>query len=198
MPSLLEIFAVVTSAACTWLLARNKPLGWWIGLAAVAAYAVVFYQVRLYAEVGIQVVYFVTSLQAIYLWLYGGPQKHQRPVSHVPRRWLGATLVVAVVATWALYALLVAMRGAAPVWDAITAVMSLVAHVYLMGRYVESWYVWIAVDVIYVPLYASRGLMLTAVLYAAFLLISIHGLMTFRRIYREQQVLPGAPQPAAQ
>jgi nicotinamide mononucleotide transporter len=185
----LEIFAVVTSAACTWLLAKNKPLGWWIGLVGVTAYAVVFYRVRLFAEVGIQVVYFVTSLQAIWIWLHGGRQKKERPIGRLTLRWALITLVVAALATWGLYELLVALRGAVPFWDALTAVMSLVAHAYLMFRIVENWWVWIAVDVIYIPLYASRGLYLTSVLYFAFLIMSIYGLINFLRIYREQQAL---------
>lgn len=191
------MFAVATSAACTWLLAKNKPLGWWVGLIGVAAYAVVFYRVRLFAEVGIQVVYFVTSLQAIWIWLHGGRQKKERPIGRLTLRQALVTVAVAALATWGLYELLVALRGAVPFWDALTAVMSLVAHAYLMFRIVENWWVWIAVDVIYIPLYASRGLYLTSVLYFAFLIMSIYGLINFLRIYREQQALratdPAAP-----
>jgi nicotinamide mononucleotide transporter len=188
----LEIFAVVTSAGGTWLLAKNRPLGWWVGLVGIAAYAVVFYHVRLFAEVGIQVVYFVTSLQAIWIWLHGGRWKHERPVGRIPPRWALLTLLAAVLATWGLYELLVVLRGAVPFWDALTAVMSLVAHAWLMFRIVENWWVWIAVDVIYIPLYASRGLYLTSLLYVAFLLMSIYGLLNFLRIYREQQTARGA------
>jgi len=67
-------------------------------------------------------------------------------------------------------------------------VLSLVAHVYLMGRYVESWYVWIAVDVIYIPLFASRGLYLTSGLYAAFLGMAVVGLRNFQQIHRAQSM----------
>lgn len=188
----LEIFAVVTSAGGTWLLAKNRPLGWWVGLVGIATYAVVFYRVRLFAEVGIQVVYFITSLQAIWIWLYGGGRKHERPVGRITPRWALLTLLAAVLATWGLYELLVVLRGAVPFWDALTAVMSLVAHAWLMFRIVENWWVWIAVDVIYIPLYASRGLYLTSLLYVAFLLMSIYGLLNFLRIYREQQTARGA------
>jgi nicotinamide mononucleotide transporter len=183
----LESFAVVTSAGGTWLLAKNKPLGWWVGLVGIVVYAIVFYRVRLFAEVGIQAVYFVTSLQAIWIWLHGGQQKKERPVGRITLRWALVTLVAAALATWGLYELLVVLRGAVPFWDAVTAVMSLVAHIYLMLRIVENWWVWIAVDVIYIPLYASRGLHLTSVLYGAFLIMSIYGLINFLRIYREQK-----------
>lgn len=186
----LEIFAVLTSAGGTWLLARNSPLGWWIGLVGIVLYGFVFYQARLFAEIGLQVVYFVTSLQAIYIWLHGGEKKRERPLSRISLRWVLITVVLAALALWGLYELLIVLRGAVPFWDALTTIMSLVAHIYLMFRVVENWYVWIAVDIIYIPLYASRGLYLTSALYVAFLIMAIYGLFNFQRLYREQTPSP--------
>ena len=185
--SLLEAAGVVAYAWSVWLLAKNRPLGWWVGLVGVTLYAIIFFQVQLYAEVGIQAFYFVTSLQAIYIWLRVGQRREQRPVGRVPWRWIAATVVLGVGAVFGLQALLIALRGAVPFWDALTTVLSLIAHLYLMGRFVESWYVWIAVDIIYVPLYASRGLAVTSGLYVVFLIMAIYGLITFLRTYREQR-----------
>lgn len=185
--SLLEAVAVVTYAWSVWLLAQNKPLGWWVGLVAFMLYAAGFYQVRLYAEVGIQAVYFITSLQAIYLWLRGGENHTGRPVGRVPIRWLLLTALLGVLSVYGLREGLIAIRGAAPFWDALTTILSLIAHFYLMGRYLESWYVWIAVDIIYVPLYASRELYVTSALYLVFLAMAINGLWNFWGIYLEQQ-----------
>lgn len=186
--SVLETVAVVTYAWSVWLLAKNNPLGWWIGLVGTALYGVVFYQAKLYAEVGLQVFYFVTSLQAIYIWLRGGQNHTEKPVGHISRKGLILTVILAIASIFALRSLLIAIRGAAPFWDALTTVMSLVAHLYLMGRLVESWYLWITVDVIYVPLYASRHLYLTSILYAVFGLMALSGLKNFQRIDREQQL----------
>jgi nicotinamide mononucleotide transporter len=186
--SVLETVAVVTYAWSVWLLAKNNPLGWWIGLVGTALYGVVFYQAKLYAEVGLQVFYFITSLQAIYIWLRGGRNHAEKPVGHISRKGLILTIILAIASVFALRSLLIAIRGAAPFWDALTTVMSLVAHLYLMGRLVESWYLWITVDVIYVPLYASRQLYLTSILYAVFGLMALSGLRNFQRIDREQQL----------
>jgi len=184
--TLLEATGVVAYAWSVWLLAKNRPAGWWVGLVGCALYAVIFYNVRLYAEVMIQVFYFVTSLQAIYIWLRGGANKTERPVSRLPAPWLIGTGVAVITGTLVLRGILIELRGAAPFWDALTTVLSLTAHLYLMGRFVESWYLWVAVDTIYVPLYASRELYVTSILYAFFLLMAANGLRNFRRAYREQ------------
>jgi nicotinamide mononucleotide transporter len=186
--TLLETVAVVTSAWTTWLLANNRVLGWWIGLVAVVFYGVVFYRVRLFAEVVLQGIYFVTSLQAIFIWLRGGAEHQGRPVGRMPARWNVLAAVLVILSTLAVWRVLTAVRGAAPFWDALTMVLSLVAHLYLMGRYVDSWYIWIIVDIIYIPLFASRGLFLTAGLYAAFLAMAVVGLRNFQEIYLAQRI----------
>ena len=94
------------------------------------------------------------------------------------------------VGTWALREILLAVNGAAPFWDAATTVLSLAAQ-YLLGRKrVENWLLWIAADLIYIPLYLSRALPLTAVLYAAFLAMCLIGWRDWRRSLQEKAGKP--------
>jgi len=185
---LIEAIAAIASGWSVWLLAKNNSLGWWIGLIGVIAYAAVFYQVKLYGEVAIQFFYLITSLQAIYIWLRGGENSTEKPVCRISQRWLILTAVLVTVAVFGLRTVLVSLGGAAPFWDALTTILSAIAQLYLMERYLESWYLWIVADTIYVPLYASRGLYLTSILYAIFWLMAIYGLQNFQRIYSEQKL----------
>ncbi len=181
-----EAVAVVATAWSVWLLALNLAVGWWVGLVGVSAYGVVFVEQRLFAEVGLQVVYFVTSLQAIWIWLRGGERRAERPVRHVPRAWVAPTAIALVASTGALVGLLTWARGAAPLLDALVTTLSLAAHVYLMLRLVESWHLWIAVDALAAPLYAWRGLYLSSALYVVLGLLAWRGLRTFQRAARER------------
>lgn len=189
----LEVAAVAVSALSVWLLARNNPLGWWLALLGVTLYGVVFYRTRLFAEVGIQIVYFLTSLKAISIWLKGGEKQTAKPVSRASKRLMTLTLALSVVGVLVLRWILVELRGAAPFWDAATTVISLSAHLYLMERYVESWHQWVAVDIIYVPLYASRELYLTSGLYAVFLVMATYGLFNFQRLWKKQRMVADSP-----
>lgn len=186
--NLIEAIAAIASGWSVWLLAKNNSLGWWIGLIGVIAYAAVFYQVKLYGEVAIQFFYLITSLQAIYIWLRGGENSTEKPVCRISQRWLILTAVLVTVAVFGLRTVLISLGGAAPFWDALTTILSAIAQLYLMERYLESWYLWIVADTIYVPLYASRGLYLTSILYAIFWLMAIYGLQNFQRIYSEQKL----------
>ncbi len=185
----IEAIAAITSAWSVWLLGKNLVIGWWIGIAGVALYAIVFYRVQLYGEVAIQLFYLVTSLQAIYIWLRGGQNQTEKPIERISKKKAIGTFFLATVLVLTLQAALTKLGGAAAFWDALTTILSLTAHLYLMQRYLESWYIWILVDTIYVPLYASRELYLTSGLYAVFFIMAAIGLYNFRKSYLEQQRL---------
>ncbi|NEP43424.1 MAG: nicotinamide mononucleotide transporter [Okeania sp. SIO2H7] len=177
----IESIAAITSAWSVWLLGKNLVIGWWVCIVGAIAYAIVFDRARLYGEVAIQLFYLVTSLQAIYIWLRGGKDRTEKPIERISRKKAIATFFLAIVLVLTLQAVLSKLGGAAPFWDALTTILSLTAHLYLMQRYLESWYIWILVDTIYVPLYASRELYLTSGLYAVFLVMAAIGLYNFRK-----------------
>lgn len=184
--SLLEAFGVVFFAWSVWLLAENNALGWWVSLIGVALYIVIFYQARLYGEILIQAFFFVTGIQGIYLWLKGGEGSSEKPISKVSQRVVFISVIAAIVCFFILRLVLIKLNGAAPIWDAATTVIAFVAQIYLINRWIENWYLWIVVDIIYLPLYLSRGLYFTSVMYAFLLILSIQGLLNFKRLYHSQ------------
>ena len=73
----------------------------------------------------------------------------------------------------------------APFIDSIILAFSVLGQLLLMDRRVESWWCWLLVNTIAVPLYASRGLNVTAVLYAAFWINAVVSLRHWQRLAGE-------------
>jgi nicotinamide mononucleotide transporter len=73
------------------------------------------------------------------------------------------------------------MKDASPWLDAVTTALSLAAQFLLNRKLLEHWLFWILADAVYVYLYVSRGLFLTAVLYATFGGLCLAGLRTWRK-----------------
>src|SRR5207248_111226 len=65
--------------------------------------------------------------------------------------------------------------AALPFWDAGTTVFSLVAQWLTAQKAIESWPLWIAIDIVYVGIYIAKDLDLTAVLYAIFIALAFYG-----------------------
>lgn len=90
-------------------------------------------------------------------------------------------LIISAIATAILTQVLIIVNDSAPFLDAVTTVLSLAAQFLLTKKYIQNWYFWITADVIYVYLYFSRGLSLTAILYGIFLTMCIVGLIKWQK-----------------
>jgi len=177
---LTESFGFVTGAVCVWLVTRGNIWNWPVGIANNIFFAILFFKARLYADLGLQGVYLIMGVYGWWFWLRGGPRESRLPVSRTSRReWLviGGFILFG---TFGLRHLLIAINGAAPFWDALTTILCLAAQYLLCRKRLENWFLWIAADIIYVPLFLSRNLPLTALLYAGFLALCIHGLRKWK------------------
>lgn len=182
-----EVVAFVTGAWCVWLTVKENIWNWPIGLANATFSGIVYFQARLFADSVLQGVYFVVGLFGWYWWLFGGQNRTELRVERAPARELAVTFAVGYTATFAIYMLLKHFNGAAPVLDAVLTSFSLVAQFLLTRKYLENWIVWIAVDLVYIPWLASRGLFLMALLYGVFLVLAIIGLFDWWEKWKAQQ-----------
>ncbi|RYD22075.1 MAG: nicotinamide riboside transporter PnuC [Verrucomicrobiaceae bacterium] len=176
-----EACGFVTGAVCVWLVTRGNIWNWPIGILNNLFFAYLFFRARLFADMGLQGVYLVLGIWGWWQWLHGGKDRSRLEVTHATRaEWTGITLFLTL-GTWGLREILIAVNGAAPMWDSLTTTLCLAAQYLLCRKRFENWFLWIVADIIYVPLYIHRHLPLTAVLYAGFILLCIIGLSRWRK-----------------
>jgi nicotinamide mononucleotide transporter len=173
--------AVAFGVLAVWLTVRQNIWCWPTGLVNVGLYIFVFGQARLYADMGLQVVYVILCLYGWYEWLHGGEDRGVLRVSRSPRLQLMALGLGGVAFATGLGTWLARHTDAAiPAWDASTTSFSLVAQYLQTRKRIENWILWIAVDVVYVGMYVYKQLYPTAGLYAVFLVLAVLGLRQWR------------------
>jgi nicotinamide mononucleotide transporter len=180
--SVIELVGAITGVWCVWLVARQNLWNWPIGIANNLAFLLLFTTAGLYADAGLQVVYVLLALYGWWNWVFGGSRRGELPVRLTSRsEWIGLAVggVVALGALWELLAR--ATDSTVPWWDAVTTVLSLLATYGQTRKLYESWWFWIAADVLYIPLYGYKGLWVTAVVYVVFLVLCVRGLVRWRR-----------------
>jgi nicotinamide mononucleotide transporter len=164
----LELAANIFTAAAIVLAGRNNVHTWWTGIVGTALFGALFAQNRLYADVALQVFFVITGLLGWYKWLRGRDGE-ALPVTHAGMPSMLWILPLGLGATAAYGAMLHHFTNAyAPFPDSAVLVFSIIGQILMMQRRVENWGFWLLVNTIAVPLYFSRGLHLTAVLYAGF------------------------------
>lgn len=189
-----ELLGFITGGVCVALTVRRSVANFPVGIANSVFFLVLFASAQLWADSGLQVLYVVLGFVGWWQWLYGNTRRTPLVVRSAGRQELIWCLAFVVLGTAALYVLLRAVHDAAPFLDALTTCISLAAQWLLNSKRIESWYFWIAADCIYVPLYLSRGLNLTAAVYVLFLALCVAGLRAWRR---EQADLVHAATPTA-
>lgn len=186
---IIEWIAVIAGFACVILNSLENIWGWPIGLVTVGLYIFIFFDVRLYADVALQVFFFGACVYGWYHWLYGGEKKDDLPITKsTPREW-GIYLILGVLGLIVIGFLFDTFTDAELAYlDAYTTSFSLVAQVLLARKKIENWLIWIAVDIIAIGIYYYKGLNPTAFLYAGYLVIATFGYFNWRRKMEVQVV----------
>lgn len=197
--SVVEVIGFGTGALCVYGVARQRIWNWGVGLINNAAFGLLFFGVGLYADMALQGIFASIAVYGWWTWARGGSGTGDLPVRRATRGEVGSLTAAAGLGTVAVALLLRhGTDSAVPVWDSMVLTLSLVATYGQAQKLLSSWYVWILVDLISVPLYLSRGLVLTAVLYVGFTALCVMGLVGWTRSMRAGQVPAPSPAPQAQ
>ena len=190
----LEIIAALVGALSVWLSVRQNIWSWPTAIVNVVLYALVFYEAKLYADMGLQVVYAILSIYGWYEWLYGGAGRTELRVTRTAPR-LGLLLALIAAAGSVVLGLFLHHEtdAALPFMDSFLSSTSLVAQWMMTKKLLENWAVWIGVDVLYVGMFIFKGLFLTSALYAVFLALAIKGFIDWRRSMSAEAELTPAP-----
>jgi nicotinamide mononucleotide transporter len=185
---MLEWFGVFTGILCVWLAAKNNIYNWPIAVVSVVIYIFIFFESKLYADMGLQFYFLIMNFYGWYYWSKNKNNKQaESPVSLITKKEIMLSIAGVVVFTAVLGFLLHKNTDASfPFVDSFCTACSLIAQIFLARKVLQNWLIWIFVDIIYVGVYVSKDLYATAFMYALYVYIASVGYFDWRRIYREQ------------
>ncbi|MRS19131.1 nicotinamide riboside transporter PnuC [Enterobacteriaceae bacterium RIT692] len=209
--SWIEAVGTIAGLLCIWLASLEKIINYFFGLINVTLFAVIFFQIQLYASLLLQLFFFVANVYGWYAW----SRQTANNETELQIRWLprskalgwGAACVVAI-ALMTLYidpvfafltktavgimqsvGLNVAMPqlqpDAFPFWDSCMMVLSIVAMILMTRKYVENWLLWVVINVISVMIFARQGVYAMSLEYAILTLIALNGSRLWMQSARE-------------
>ena len=180
--TLFELASALISAWAVWLTAKRKPWCWPIGLVSVVFYLWVFIDAKLYSDALLQVAFAVMIVYGWNRWLHHMDDDGRVKLAALAPKSALIHMVIGVLGALLLGAAMHYWTNAALPWlDAALTAFSLVAQWWQAKRHIAAWWMWIAVDVIYVGEYIYKSLLITSVLYAGFVVLAVVGLRSWRR-----------------
>lgn len=166
----------------TFFASRNSLHTWWTGIAACSLFLITFFQVRLYADVTLQIFFIATSIYGWIYWKKGGKNKSQLPITKINLKLFLLFLFLSIVVSLFYGFLLLKLTNASyPFWDSAILTFSILGQFLIMNRKIENWYCWFIADSIAIPLYFLKGLHLTSLLYTSLLCIGVYGYFNWRK-----------------
>ena len=183
--SWIEVIGFVTGAACVYGVAKQKLWNWPVGILNNVAFIILFLGAGLYGETVLQVIFAAVAVYGWFNWVRGSSAteaSNDLPIRDATGKevLLGAGATLAGTAAVAMI-LTHGTDSQVPWPDAFVLTASLVATYWQAKKIFQHWFVWILIDVVSIPLYFSRGLALTAILYIGFLALCIYGLSGWKR-----------------
>jgi nicotinamide mononucleotide transporter len=185
--SLTEILGFITGAVNVWLLARQNIWNWPVGLANNGFYVAVFLAAGLYGDAGLQLVYITLGIYGWWTWAHPGARAGLEVTRTPGTTWIWLLPATAAAAVGFAFFLKRFTDSTVPGWDGFTTALSLAAIYGQTRKYLESWWLWILADLIYIPLYVYKHLWLTSGLYFVFLLLCVMGLREWGKALRARE-----------
>ncbi len=179
---IVEIIAVVLGLVSVYLVTRQNVWCYPLGIVSVFIYIFIFYEVKLYADMGLQVFFIVLQAYGWYEWLYGGEGRTELNVEWGSKRMYLFTAIFIASATALLGYVLHSLTDASlPYVDSFLAVLSMAAQWMMAKKYIENWILWVIVNIGSIGMYSFKGLYFTTFLYVVYFGLAILGYMEWKR-----------------
>lgn len=198
----LDITTTVLGLAYIWLEYRTSIWMWAVGFVMQALGIVLYYEKGLYADCGMEFYYIAMTVYGFINWKFLKPRRlakqgtaelEEAPITHFKRSlivpWTALTLVI-----WATlwYWLSHWTDSRVPIADSFTTALSIVGIWALAHKFLEQWFIWIAVDVVTCCLYFYKDIPFKASLYGLYTVIAVFGYLKWRRLMKNEAIKAAA------
>jgi nicotinamide mononucleotide transporter len=178
--SWLEGIAVIFGIASVFYSMRENIWVYPTGLISTLIYVWICFQYKLYGDMGINAYYFSMSIYGWYVWTHPKGDQSVLPVTWLSSKgWIMAALIFLVSFAAISQVLINLTDSDVPYWDSFTTASAFVGMWLMAKKKVENWYFWLLTDLVSVPLYFYKGLVLTSFQYLVFTILAALGLIAW-------------------
>ena len=182
----LDIVTTILGLAYILLEYKASLWMWLVGFLMQVLGIVLYYQKGLYADCGMEFYYLSMTVYGYWKWVHGSVTKQALPIRHFPSK-LVLPWTLLILGIWGIidWLLVTFTNSNVPLADSFTTALSIVGIWALAHKYLEQWFIWIAVDVVTCGLYFYKDIPFKASLYGLYVIIAILGWFKWRQMMRQ-------------
>lgn len=186
--SYVEFIGTLFGLVSVYYASRANILTWSIGIVNEILMFILFFQVQLYADMFLQVYFFVVTLYGWYQWNRNTSENKISAISLKNRIKLG--IIIAMGSFLMGYLInnihlylpqYFKVQAAFPYIDSFVMVLSIVGCILLAKKKIENWYLWLVVNAICIVLYFKKEVYFLSLEYVIFLLLAYYGLYHWKK-----------------
>ena len=178
----LEVVAVLFGLLSVWFAKKENILVYPTGIISVLIYVYICLFAGLYADMGINAFYFVMSVYGWYKWTRKDNRDRVIPISRNNTMQHMISIAGTVAFFFILrYVLTNFTDSTVPNWDSATTAIFIVGMWLMALKKIENWIFWIIGDLVSIPLYFHKGLLLTSFQFTVFLILAVSGYLEWRK-----------------
>ncbi len=185
----LDIVTTILGLAYILLEYRASAWMWLVGFLMQSLGIVLYYQKGLYADCCMEFYYLGVTIYGWWRWVKPKANS-QKPIaiSRFPKKLIIPWLAIIAVVWAIIYWLLVTFTNSnVPLADSFTTALSIIGIWALAHKFLEQWFIWIAVDVVTCVLYFYKDIPFKASLYALYVVIAVFGYFKWRKMMKSAQ-----------
>lgn len=187
--SYLELVATFFGMLSVYLATKPSIWTWPTGILNEIGFFLLFFQVELYADMLLQCIFFAVT---VYGWIHWKSRKRNgRSIHSIGWKSLIALMAAVAIGAFAVGGMMSRLHiwfpslftepAAYPFIDSFVMSASVAAIILLARKAVESWLLWMLVDIVCIGLFMARGINLVAAEYLLFLFMASYGYYNWRR-----------------
>lgn len=183
-----QIIAAISGLVCVWLVAKESIWNYPIGIVNIVLLIIAFFQVKLYADFTLNIVFFVLNVYGWIYWLKNRGNLKVRETRNITKKELITSIAIIVIGVPIWGYIFNHLGAAIPYADSFVMVASIIAQWFLSKKVMQHWYFWIAVDIIAVPIYFMKALPLIGILYMVYLGICVTGFVNWEKEMKQKEL----------
>ncbi len=175
---IMEFIAVLFSIISVTLAMKQSIHNWTTGIVGLLAYSVIFYQQKLYADMVLQVLFIFMAIWGYFEWK--GKIKFE-PRGMTPREKDNLMHWMCMLFLFCWFFFTNYTDNSMPALDSLATVLSIYATILMIHKNKDCWKIWMIADVVYVALFLSNRMYLSASLYVVFFFMARQGYRQWNR-----------------